>query len=554
MAGTTTSASDLYDDGRRPSRQLRIAIVTHGTSVPPWVNYILSHVMRLDCIKVVAVITLPQSMIEAPAPPLVKLYGLIDRLSHPQRLGHRDILQPLSVSGELPVIEPDLSAGASTRVSELALDVALCLGLFDDCKRIGEWATLGAWYLEFGDDRTLTSWPGRTIVDREPKTTISLKAAQVNESLPKTLFHAVGATQGNLWCSENLHWTYLKAAGIIGRCLRQAARVEDVLVEPRSIPELPRQGPPDTVEMATFLTGALTRSQRYRMLSRRFNEQWVLGVRPHVEPSSVPGPDGFNLIAPPDTSFYADPFPIRVDGRTWVFFEELPFDTGKGHISYMLLDPAGRPEAVGRALELEYHLSYPFVFAFEDQIYMIPESAAANAVELFRAERFPDRWVRVSTLLQGYPMVDATLHREGHLWFMFVNVSETGGRLDDELFLFVAEQPFGPWRPHPGNPIKSDASCARSAGPIFRAGGKLMRPSQDSIGGYGQAIVFSEIVRLSATEYLDQPIGRIEPEWAPSLNGCHHFASDGVFDVIDGRRFHPKPRAAVGEGVIRRET
>jgi hypothetical protein len=547
------SASDLYDGGNEHTTSLRIGVVTYGTSVPSWVNYILSHVTQLDALEIVTWIILKPRNAEAPSP-LVKLYGWVDRLAHPQRLGHEVVNEALDLGATTPAVVYEADNNAYKTIADLGLDIVLCLGPADEDPSRGSWARLGAWYLEFGDETTSTSWPGRMIIDRDPKTVVSLKSIAADDGRISTLFRAVGSTHGNLWCSENLHWSYLKAAGIVSRCLRQAARCGASPNAANESVKASKQGPPDTITMASFLTDALGRSQRYRKLARRFNEQWVLGIRPHHGASAIPCMNGFRLIEPPDTGFYADPFLMRAYGRSWVFFEELPFDSGKGHISYMLLDDAGVPERVGPALELDYHLSYPFVFEWQGQHYMIPESAAANAVELFRAERFPDKWVRVATLLQGYPMVDATLHREGKQWYMFVNVSETGGRLDDELFLFVADHPFGPWKPHPRNPIKSDASCARSAGPIFRVGEKLMRPSQDSIGGYGQAIVFSEITRISPTDYQDRWIARAEPEWAPNLNGCHHFASDGQFDIIDGRRFHPKSRAGAGEGAIRRET
>ena len=166
---------------------------------------------------------------------------------------------------------------------------------------------------------------------------------------------------------------------------------------------------------------------------------------------------------------------------------------------------------------------------------MVPESAAVSAVRLFRAEEFPTRWRHERDLLTGLPMVDATLHAHEGRWYMFVNVSETGGSLDDELFLFHADTPLGPWRPHAQNPIRSDVRSARPAGRLFRRGGALIRPSQDSSVTYGYAINLCEIDVLSPTQYRERIVERIEPTWRPGLLGCHALAVSPTCEVIDAK-------------------
>ena len=75
-------------------------------------------------------------------------------------------------------------------------------------------------------------------------------------------------------------------------------------------------------------------------------------------------------------------------------------------------------------LEKDYHLSYPFTFEWRGAHYMIPETAAHGAVELYKGVEFPFKWEMEKTLLKGVNATDATLVEADGLWWMFVNVGE----------------------------------------------------------------------------------------------------------------------------------
>jgi hypothetical protein len=168
---------------------------------------------------------------------------------------------------------------------------------------------------------------------------------------------------------------------------------------------------------------------------------------------------------------------------------------------------------------------------------MVPETCQTKNVQLLRAKRFPDQWEFVSNLIEGYSAVDATLFEHDARWFMFDNISERGGSTWDELFLFVADTPLGPWQPHPQNPIKSDARSARPAGNLFRRGNRIIRPSQDCTGGYGSSIVFSEVDVLSDTEYREHRIGHVAATWTKGIAGTHTYSSNGALEAVDALRY-----------------
>jgi hypothetical protein len=118
-------------------------------------------------------------------------------------------------------------------------------------------------------------------------------------------------------------------------------------------------------------------------------------------------------------------------------------------------------------------------------------------------------------------------------WYLFANVSETGGSKWDELFLFVADSPLGPWTPHPMNPIVSNVQAARPAGALFRQDGKLYRPAQDCAKSYGASIAVQEILALSPTDYRERSAYKIEPSWLPNIRGCHTLSLGDEITLLD---------------------
>lgn len=265
-----------------------------------------------------------------------------------------------------------------------------------------------------------------------------------------------------------------------------------------------------------------------------YRDTWALACRVHA---GAPGPDpGFHrykLLTPPRDRFWADPCPVATDEGFVIFVEELPFRTNKGHISALHLDRQGTLRHVEPVLEKTHHLSYPFVFDWRGERFMIPETGANRTVELYRATDFPRGWTLERVLMDGVYAVDATLVDIDGRWYMFANVGVEGTLNYDELHVFSAAAPDGPWRPHPRNPVKSDARCARPAGRLFWWNGSLYRPSQDCSGQYGSAIVINKVTRLTPTEFAERPVSRIEAKWAPGLLGTHTLNSAPGISVAD---------------------
>jgi hypothetical protein len=275
-----------------------------------------------------------------------------------------------------------------------------------------------------------------------------------------------------------------------------------------------------------------------RLIARKIRDafsryQWFLGYK-FGESADIP--DTFSdlkYIIPPKDRFWADPFPVEIADKFFIFVEEFIYARNKGHISAIEIDQHGTWKEPVKVLEKDYHLSYPFTFEWEGHLYMMPESSRNNDIEVYRCTGFPHTWEPAGVLLQGIQAVDATLHQVDGLWWMFVNIGSERVSLNDELYLYHADTPFGPWKPHRCNPVKSDVRSARPAGRLFYHEGELYRPSQDCSVSYGHAITLNKVCCLNPDEYRERQVDRILPQWRRGIHGVHTLNSAGKLTVVD---------------------
>ena len=293
---------------------------------------------------------------------------------------------------------------------------------------------------------------------------------------------------------------------------------------------------PTTPQMAHFVARLFLHKLKARAASLRFGStpQWFLAIRQRSAALGFDDSSNYRLMRPPKDRFYADPFLFEKDGTTYLFLEDFRYSEGRAVISCCELEPDGSPSAPAEVLRRPYHLSYPFLFEQEGEIYMIPETKANRTVELYRATSFPTGWTLAAVLLKDVYAVDATILKFKNKFWMFAGVSNGKYSNCDELGLFCADSLTGPWTPHPGSPVISDVRRARPAGALFYDGDRLIRPSQDCSKAYGYALVFSEVLKLTETEYEERPIARLDPDWVRGNLGTHTYTRTEHFEVIDG--------------------
>ncbi len=263
-------------------------------------------------------------------------------------------------------------------------------------------------------------------------------------------------------------------------------------------------------------------------------DQWRIGY--HIKRNRTEMPTVFHRfkwLKPPRSRFWADPFVVEEGGKFYIFVEDFVYNTDKGHISVIEMDEKGNYKDPIPVIEKDYHMSYPFLFRWEGDLYMIPETSANRTIDLYKCVSFPQTWEHMKTLMDDVRAVDATLWEHDGKWWMFTAIDEYG-LITDELFIFYADSPLGPWHPHKRNPVVSDVRSARPAGNIFEWNGDFYRPSQDGSIRYGYATTINKIIQLDTETYVEEETSKILPNWLPDMNGTHTLNRVGSLVVIDG--------------------
>jgi hypothetical protein len=432
------------------------------------------------------------------------------------------------------------------RIREASLDVLFRFGFRIIRGEILSCARHGVWSFHHGDNREYRGAPPGfwEIYEGNPVTGSILQVLTESLDGGRVIYRSHSATDfGSLYLSLNpLYW---KTAEFAMRRLRDLHSYGwDYL---QSLEEFNEQDnykkgiyrTPGTPVMIRFLARLAGRKlvcwTRFIIFQQR--DTWFIASRARIGSlTAMIDRKDFRTVLPPRGRFYADPFLIKQNGKTYLFFENFDFSKNRAAISYMELEKDGRLGDPHTALEKDYHLSYPFLFEYQGQVYMIPETKERKTIELYRAAEFPQKWILVKILKENVLAVDSTIFQhEGKLW-LFANISVPGGSTFDELHLFYSDSLEGEWTSHCKNPIVSDVRRSRPAGALFFEGGRLIRPSQDCSVRYGYAMTINEVKVLSETDYREVPCGRIESDWFPGSMCTHTYNRTEEFEVLDGMR------------------
>lgn len=241
-----------------------------------------------------------------------------------------------------------------------------------------------------------------------------------------------------------------------------------------------------------------------------------------------------NIIANPPYRFLADPFVFRRGDLDVCFVEDYDYRTKRGKISVFKVSH-NEYEELGTALDEQFHLSYPFIFTVDDELYMCPETSEIREIRLYKCTQFPLRWVYYKTLMADISAADTNIFFFKGRWWLLSNIdsSEIGDHCS-ELHVFYSDAfDSDVWTPHEENPVIFDSERARNGG-FFRDGEKLLRVFQrQGFDVYGESMGIAELKDLGMETYSEETVSRIEPCFAPRIIGTHSFSYHNGLLAID---------------------
>jgi hypothetical protein len=221
--------------------------------------------------------------------------------------------------------------------------------------------------------------------------------------------------------------------------------------------------------------------------------------------------------------FVADPFMIRIESTWYMFFEIFALNSQNGKIGLATSEDGLKWNYKQVVLIEPFHLSYPYVFEWQGEVFMVPETAESKSIRLYRADPFPVQWSLVSTLITGKNYVDPSLTRFREKWWLFTSDMADSGRAEN-LHLFVADNLIGPWVEHPHSPvIRGNAKIARPAGRVISFQNRLFRFTQDCSKTYGRQVRAFEIIELTPESYAERMVSE-KPILKPAERGWNEIA------------------------------
>lgn len=290
------------------------------------------------------------------------------------------------------------------------------------------------------------------------------------------------------------------------------------------------------------------------LVRKQPGQRFAIGIFAGQSPCRLQAPEGVSNpvltsadVVDTPALFVADPFMIR-DGKGYrMFFEVMSDAYRRGLIATARSENGWRWRYEGIVLHEDFHLAYPYVFQWQGETYMVPDTPS-QGVRLYRADPFPHRWTFVKQLISGKAFSDSTLLEIEDRWWMF-SAWTPGEAAAYSLRLYEAESPLGPWHEHPSSPVvPGDNRIGRPAGRPRVIDGQLYRFAQDCEHCYGERVHAIRVDELTADRYAESeaPSSSIleagdEPWRSGGMHhiDAHQIAEDRWLACVDGWYWEP---------------
>jgi hypothetical protein len=542
---------------------LKIGVLLDGTTVAYWQYLILEQLQanpHTDLVLAVINQSPPQK------PPgwghywqlrkkvIWKIHETLDKKLFPVHVAaHRrcdinDGLKDLAVMHVVPrktkffdFLEP----AACAAIQAYQLDVVIRFGfriIQGDFLKI---ANYGIWSFHHADNRVNRGGPPAywELFTDERKTGITLQILNADLDGGLVIGRALCGHQG-ISIYRNRNNVFLRSVPMVAEKLTELAQLgwdafaEKYQTKTPQVYSHPLYQTPDNGPAMRNLWKTIKKGSQASLKRIFYKNQWFLLI--HQGSSSAATLRKFKTLEPPKHEYWADPFLVSHENRLFVFFEAVPYQSFKGYIAVVEYSN-NKWHNFQEVLRLEHHLSFPFIFEWQNQWFMLPEAAETGCLQFYSCHHFPADWRPVGTAAPITGIDSVLYHHEG-LWYLFTTQQEVAGAATNEVLTLWYAVDFltGNWQIHPQSPLFRDITKGRMAGRIFQHKGALYRPAQDGSKGYGGALGIYKITELSPTAYAEEWVTTIAPEWKPQLTKVHTWNVYEQATVADAMQLKPR--------------
>ncbi len=271
-----------------------------------------------------------------------------------------------------------------------------------------------------------------------------------------------------------------------------------------------------------------------------FNKQWVCLYRKKQKEFSFENLSADNkwfTISCPKRYWCADPFIVKENEKYYVLCEMFDCKKLKGILGTAVLNPSGET-IIKPVMDFGCHMSYPNIFKYNGLWYMIPETVERKTIELYKCVQFPNKWEKVTNLLENISAVDTTVFEQANKLYAFIyepngslnSLSIAELDIDNKCFKNITKvKQYTDW-------------IGRPAGNVISYQGNMYRPTQYGAKIYGEKIVFKQFsFNPTNFSYEEKDVHSLSfTDIVSDKNifkpiGLHTYNSTDDFEIIDIR-------------------
>lgn len=231
--------------------------------------------------------------------------------------------------------------------------------------------------------------------------------------------------------------------------------------------------------------------------------------------------------------WFADPQLLEVNEREIiVLVEEFCYQNDRGRIAKLTV---GRNDYALREmkviLDLDTHLSFPFIYRKGKDIFLMPENCKSDATKIYRYHPEDDTLTPVSRVTH-LPITDAIVAQmdDGREYILSTHEPYQN---KERLQVYAFDQERMAMDDKPLQDIPFASNIARNAGEMFEVDGIKYRPAQDCNKCYGNGVVIQR-VDYDGARFEMTDVNAFHSDYPEMDMGYHTFNMKNGLVVVDG--------------------